>query len=105
MFFGWQNIKWFCREFLAMYSTSDSYFSKKRFESSIAFISAISIIGYHVWYTKDTITNAEVLADAALLFAVGGYTVNQIQSEKKITPPTPPTPPKKENFSADEDAV
>ena len=37
-FFGWQNIKWFIREFGEMYSSRKSFFSKKRLESGIAFI-------------------------------------------------------------------
>lgn len=83
MFFGWSNIKWLIKEFMAMYSNQPSYFSKKRFESSIAFLTAMILIVWHVYYTRDKITNSEVLADATLLFIIAGYTVNQIQSEKK----------------------
>jgi hypothetical protein len=36
-FFGWTNIKWFISEIGKMYSSKDSYFSKKRIESGIAF--------------------------------------------------------------------
>jgi len=85
MFFGWANLKWLVKEFIAMYSTKDSYFSKKRFESSMAFLSAIGLVLTHAYYTRATITNSEILADAALLFAIAGYTVNQIQKEKKPT--------------------
>ena len=28
-FFGWENIKWFCKELMNVYSAKDSYFSKK----------------------------------------------------------------------------
>ena len=83
LFFGWSNIKWFIKELVAMYSDKESYFSKKRFESSVAFISALSIILYHVYQFRATISNSEILADAALLFTIAGYTVNQIQKEKK----------------------
>lgn len=87
MFFGWTNLKWLIREFFAMYSTKDSYFSKKRFESSVAFMGAMGLILAHAYYTRVTITNSEILADAALLFAIAGYTVSHIQKEKKpITP-------------------
>lgn len=85
-FFGWHNFKWLTREMSAMYSNRKSYFSKKRFESSIAFLAAMGIIIGHVVINIDTITNSEVLADAALLFAVAGYTVGQIQKEKKDIP-------------------
>jgi hypothetical protein len=83
MFFGWANLKWLVKEFIAMYSTKDSYFSKKRFESSIAFLGAMGLVLAHAYYSRVTITNSEILADAALLFAIAGYTVNQIQKEKK----------------------
>ena len=37
-FFGWNNIKWFITEIGELYGNGKSYFSKKRVESSIAFI-------------------------------------------------------------------
>lgn len=118
-FWGWSNMKWFMREFMAMYSNKDSYFSKKRFESSIAFIGAMFLVIGHAIYSRATITNSEIIADAALLFAIAGYTVNQIQKEKKELPNMPtrtideteaPAPAKKEDnkgedFSKDEAAV
>jgi len=108
MFFGWTNIKWLIKEFMAMYSNADSYFSKKRFESSAAFLGAMFILIGHAIYNRNTITNSEVLADATLLFVIAGYTVNQIQKEKKeITKIETSTPAvnSKENYSKDEDAV
>jgi hypothetical protein len=87
-FFGWSNIKWLIKEFMAMYSNHDSYFSKKRFESSMAFLSALGLILAHAHYSRATITNSEILADATLLFVIAGYTVNQIQKEKKDVAPT-----------------
>lgn len=88
-FFGWANVKWLLQEFMAMYSNKDSYFSKKRFESSIAFVSATGLILWHAYFSRVTITNSEILADAALLFAIAGYTVNQIQKEKSPSPEKP----------------
>lgn len=118
LFFGWENFKWLCRELLAMFSNTNSYFSKKRFESSLAFFAAMSIVMYHVWYSRETITNSEVLADATLLFVIAGYTVKQIQTEKVDAIKKPTTDAikdkpiivgapkdKKEDFSKDEDAV
>lgn len=97
-FFGWTNIKWVIKEFIAMYSTKDSYFSKKRFESSMAFLGGYWTILYHVWSCRLTISNSEILADAALLFVIAGYTVNQIQGEKKVvTPVAPVAPPVKDD--------
>jgi hypothetical protein len=114
-FFGWDNFKWAFKEFFDMYSNTPSYFSKKRFESSMAFLSAMFLILGHAIYNRDTITNSEILADATLLFIIAGYTVNQIQKEKKEIPnakspaPTkkeePKSNSKEEDFSKDEDAV
>jgi hypothetical protein len=77
---------------MKMYSNEDSYFSKKRFESSVAFVSATSIILGYVWLHRHTIGNSELLADAAILFGIAGYTVKQIQSEKKDLLNAPPAP-------------
>ena len=114
LFFGWTNFKWLCKELLAMYSNDSSYFSKKRFESSVAFVTAMAIIITHVYHDRETITNSEILTDATLLFLIAGYTVNQIQKEKssveipgeKSTSKTIEKPKnKQEDFSKDEDAV
>lgn len=115
MFFGWTNFKWVCKELLAMYSNEKSYFSKKRFESSTAFIAAMAIVITHVYHDRATITNSEIIADATLLFFIAGYTVNQIQKEKTITDKTTTSASKdvpvekpsssQEDFSKDEDAV
>ena len=69
-----------------MYSNKPSYFSKKRFESSMAFLSGIGIILCWVWLHRATITNSEMIADAVILFGIAGYTVKQIQDEKKENP-------------------
>lgn len=111
MFFGWTNFKWLCKQLLAMYSNEPSYFSKKRFESSMAFITAMAIIITHVYHDRETITNSEILADATLLFVIAGYTVNQIQKEKKDnvisekSDSNENTSNKSENFSKDENAI
>ena len=93
-FFGWTNIKWIIRELVAMYSSKPSYFSKKRVESSIAFMSAIIVILSYIYTHWTTIQNSDILADASLLFVIAGYAVHQIQSEKKVVQDTvvPATP-------------
>jgi len=102
-FFGWQNIKWLIREMAAMYSNRKSYFSKKRFESSMAFLSALGVILAHVIIHIHTISNSEILADAALLFGVAGYTVGQIQKEKKELPNSEDTGETQESNSIKQD--
>jgi hypothetical protein len=82
-FFGWTNIKWFISEIGKMYSSKDSYFSKKRIESGIAF--AISQWGMIEFLVKkiDTMTSSDIAIWAGIEFAVAGYMVSQIQKEKK----------------------
>lgn len=93
LFFGWVNIKWIIKELIAMYSDKPSFFSKKRIESSIAFLSGVGIILSYVWLHRLTIQNSEILADAALLLGMAGYTVNAIQKEKKGIVPIPEEAP------------
>ena len=82
-FFGWTNIKWFISEIGKMYSAKDSYFSKKRIESGVAF--AVSQWGMIEFFAKkiDTMTTSDMVMWAGIEFAVAGYMVNQIQKEKK----------------------
>ena len=83
LFFGWNNIKWFLREILKVYSSKDSYFSKKRIESSTAFIlSQIAMIFYFIENYK-ILTVSEFLLLVSAEFAIAGYYVTQIQIEKK----------------------
>lgn len=88
-FIGWTNIKWLIKQLIAMYSSKPSYFSKKRFESSIAFLCAIFLIVGHAIYNRATITNSEIIADAVVLFGIAGYTVKMIENSKKETKPAP----------------
>ena len=77
------NIKWFIKEIGKIYSTEDSYFSKKRIESGMAF--AIGQFGmiYFLIQSVDTMTMQDMLMWSGTEFLMAGYTVNQIQKEKK----------------------
>ena len=82
-FFGWTNIKWFITEIGNIYTASPSYFSKKRIESSIAFI--IGQVGM-IWFLCESIsrmTSSDIVLWAGVEFAISGYIVSQIQKEKK----------------------
>jgi len=77
------KLKWFFTELMKMYSSEDSYFSKKRVESGVAFV--ISQWGM-IWFLIkkiDVLTASDMLIWAGIEFAVAGYMVNQIQKEKK----------------------
>jgi hypothetical protein len=88
-FFGWANIKWLVTNILKMYSSKDSYFSKKRIESGIAFIIAqwgmVEFLGKKI----DTMSSSDMLIWASIEFAVTGYIVNQIQKEKQAIATVP----------------
>jgi hypothetical protein len=83
LFFGWTNIKWFCKEITNVYSSKPSYFSKKRLESGVAFIIAQWGMIFFLLQKYPTLTMGEFLLWAAAEFAVSGYIINKIQSEKK----------------------
>lgn len=89
LFFGWENIKWFCREMMNIYSSKDSYFSKKRLESGAAFIIAQWGMIFFLLEKHSTLTMGEFLLWAAAEFAVSGYIINKIQKEKQ--PDSTPT--------------
>ena len=72
----------------------------------MAFLGAMGLVLTHAYYSRATITNSEILADAVLLFTVAGYTVNQIQSEKKsVTPPSQDESLAEKKPNKDEDLV
>ncbi len=82
-FFGWGNIKWFFKEIINVYSSKPSYFSKKRIESGIAFIVAQWGMIFFLLEKHGELSMGEFLLWAAAEFAVSGYIINKIQSEKK----------------------
>jgi hypothetical protein len=82
-FFGWENIKWLFREIMNIYSAKSSYFSKKRIESGIAFAIAQWGMIFFLIEKHSTLNMGEFLLWAAAEFAVSGYIINKIQSEKK----------------------
>lgn len=82
-FFGWVNIKWAMREFLKVYSDEPSFFSKKRIESSIAFIIAQIGMVIYFYYNYKVMDMSDFVLWVGIEFAVSGYYVTQIQREKK----------------------
>jgi|TARA_R110000751_G_C13432682_1_gene441814 hypothetical protein len=77
------SVKWFIKEIGKIYSTEDSYFSKKRIESGMAF--AIGQFGmvYFLIQNVYTMTMQDMLMWSGTEFLMAGYTVSQIQKEKK----------------------
>ena len=79
----WSNIKWFIKEIANLYSDEPSYFSKKRVESGIAFIIAQTGMVAYLISKIETMDVYEFLMWAGAEFLIAGYTINQIQKEKK----------------------
>jgi len=84
-FFGWENLKWFLKEILNMYSASTSFFSKKRIESGVAFLIAQWGMIFFLLKKYSTLTMTDFVMWVAVEMAVAGYMVHQIQKEKKDT--------------------
>ena len=81
-FFGWTNIKKLVTEIVNIYSNRDSFFSKKRIESGVAFI--IGQWGMIEFFIKkvNTMTTTDLTMWAAIEFAIAGFMITQIQKEK-----------------------
>ena len=77
------NIRWFISEIMKMYSSQKSFFSKKRVESGIAFLIAQSGMVYFLVKKIDAMDVYELSMWAGIEFLIAGYTVTQIQKEKK----------------------
>lgn len=82
-FFRWANIKWLITELVKVYSSHESFFSKKRIESGIAFGIAQWGMIYFLLENHSKLTMGEFTLWAATEFAVSGYIINKIESEKK----------------------
>lgn len=82
-----KGLPFFIRELIKMYSNEESYFSKKRVESGVAFV--IAQWGMVHWLvvqlTSDTckVSSSDIGLWSAIEFAICGYVINQIQKEKK----------------------
>ena len=83
-YFGWTKIKWAISEISKLYSDEKSYFSKKRVESGIGFIIAQWGMIYFLTKKIDVLSMSDLAVWAGIEFLVAGYTVTQIQSEKKF---------------------
>jgi len=79
-----ENIKWFFKEIMKMYSDQPSYFSKKRVESGVAFVIAEWGMIFFLIKSYSTINTGEIVLWASTQFAVAGYIIKQIQNEKKL---------------------
>jgi hypothetical protein len=84
-FLGWTNIKWFITELGNLYTGRESYFSKKRVESGIAFVIGQWGMIYFLLENHSKLTASDIALWAGVEFAISGYMISQIQKEKKTT--------------------
>ena len=77
------KITWLFAEIMNMYSSKSSYFSKKRVESGIAFLIAQFGMVFFLVKKIESMDVYELSIWAGMEFLIAGYTVNQIQKEKK----------------------
>ena len=81
-FFGWENLKWGIKEIINIYSSKDSYFSKKRIESGIAFVIGQWGMIYFLMQNAPTMSASDMAIWSSIEFLIAGYTTYQIQKEK-----------------------
>ncbi len=83
-FFGWQNIKWFIREINKMYSPlGDSFYSKKRIESGIAFVVLQWGMIYWFLHNVEKMPASELCLWAGVEMIICGYYINKIEATKQ----------------------
>jgi hypothetical protein len=76
------NLKSLVQELIKVYSSEKSFFSKKRIESSIAFIiGQIGMITFLIM-KLDTLSTYDIILWATLEFTVAGYMINKIEKNK-----------------------
>jgi len=83
-FFGWTNIKWVIAELGKTWSKEDSYFSSKKIERFLLFISGVYVLLR--WYSThvEKIEYEEAIAISATFLGYAGFTMIQTQKEKRI---------------------
>ena len=77
-----KNISWFFKEMMKMYSNEESYFSKKRVESGVAFLIGQFGMIYFLVRNMPQMSSSDLAIWAGIQFALAGYIVNKIQKEK-----------------------
>ncbi len=77
------KIEWLIKELLKVLSAENSYFSKKRIESAIAFIVGQSGMIYFLTMHINSMSTTDIAMWAGIEFFIAGYVINQIQKEKK----------------------
>lgn len=80
------TIKQGIKELIKMYSNEESYFSKKRFESGVAFFIMEYGMCHFLALNVSKMSTSDIVLWASVNMAISGYVLNQIQKEKKDDP-------------------
>lgn len=90
----WKDrIYWIGKELLGIYTSKSSFFSKKRLESSIAFIIGQWGMVYWLIENHSEATSSDIALWAGIEFAISGYILTEIQKEKKLNETNNSEPP------------
>lgn len=81
--FGWANVRKFIIEINKMYSNGNSFYSKKRIESGLAFIIMEAGLIYWLCLNVHTLDVSSLLMWAGANALISGYNIRHIQNEKK----------------------
>ncbi len=81
--FGWYNIKKFIKEFIKIYSSERSFFSKKRIESSFAFIVGQWGMIYFLLNNIEKMSATDITIWASVEFFIAGYIIHEIEKRKE----------------------
>jgi hypothetical protein len=65
-------------------SNEPSYFSSKRIERALLFITALTSANYWFWTHVTNLAYSEVIAFSATLLGFAGYTMATTQKEKRL---------------------
>jgi hypothetical protein len=77
------TIKQGFKELVKMYSNQESFFSKKRIESGVAFVVLQWGMVHWLVLNVSKISASDLFVWATVNVAISGYVVSQIQKEKK----------------------
>lgn len=77
-----KKLIWLLKEFIKIYSSGSSFFSKKRVESGVAFIIAQAGMIFFLLQKYQTLSMGEFILWASVEFAISGYIVNKIEKAK-----------------------
>jgi len=81
-----KNIKyriiWLVKEILKTFSNKPSFFSSKRIERAVAFVSGEITLLSFFFYNLKSLPTIEAIMIATVFFAVAGYVLNKTEKSK-----------------------